>query len=364
MAQDCKLKPHFNLFSFSLNRNHKGATMLKHFVNVVIVRPLKQFGGLCLNEKYQKQISNISPRIKVMDISSLIQAEESGDTAAKKQVDAILAESEVLHGFPPPANLIARAPNLKWIQSPLTGIDHFLTPDIVASPVLLSNSRGIHGSQVSELAIMLMLMLSKRAAACIVSQKENKWQPFTPDILYHKTVGILGLGVIGTELAKLLRAFHMNVLVMESRKVKKPGFVDEIMPPSQLNLILEKSDFVVVTLPLIPETEKIINESALHSMKPTAFLINVARGGIIDEKALIRALQEKWIAGAGLDVFEIEPLPASSELWRLPNVIITPHCAGRRPDYDKLATDLFCKNLRNYLSGKDLLNLIDKRKGF
>jgi phosphoglycerate dehydrogenase-like enzyme len=338
--------------------------MIKHPVNVVIVRPLKQFGGRSLDAKYQNQIRDVSPIIKITDISALIEAEENNDLEARNKVDAILTEAEILHGFPPPPKLIARAPNLKWIQSPLTGVDHYLTPDIVASPVLLTNSRGIHGSQVSEVAIMFMLMLAKQASECLDLKKEAKWKPFTPDVLYHKTVGILGFGVIGRELARLTSAFHMKVLVMESRMIKKPGYVDSILPPDELNLILGQSDFVVVTLPLIPETEKILNESALRLMKPTAFLINVARGGIIDENVLIRALSEKWIAGAGLDVFASEPLPASSELWKLPNVIITPHCAGRRPDYDKLSTNLFCKNLRNYLSGKDLLNLIDKRKGF
>jgi phosphoglycerate dehydrogenase-like enzyme len=338
--------------------------MPKQPVNVVIIRPLHQFAGKSLDEKFLQQIRLVSNRIKLTDISALIQAEESGDAAARLKADVVLAEAEVLNSFYPPRDLIARAHKLKWIQTPLTGVDPYLTPDIADSPVLLTNSRGIHGSQVSELAVMLMLMLAKQAPSCLERQKANKWLTFTPDVLVHKTVGVLGLGVIGRELARLLMAFHMKVLVLESRQIAKPRFVDEILPASRLKEILVQSDYVVVTLPMTPQTEKMLDEAALRSMKPTAYLVNVARGGIIDEKALVRALQEKWIAGAGLDVFETEPLPSSSPLWQLPNAILTPHCAGRRPDYDQLATDVFCKNLKNYLSGKPLLNLIDKTKGF
>jgi D-2-hydroxyacid dehydrogenase (NADP+) len=338
--------------------------MLQPTVNIVITRPLNLFGGQSLDEKYLRQINSINSRIKITDISAEIIEEISGSHAIRKKVDAVLAEAEILNGFYPPKNLVARASKLKWIHSPLTGVDPFLTSEIVASPIMLTNSRGIHGTQVSELAVTLMLMLVKQSARSLERQKANRWEAFTPDILYHKTVGILGFGVIGKELARLLKSFNMKVMVMESRTIIRPAFVDKILPGGKLKEILSKSDFVVVTLPLTPDTEKLLNEDALRSMKSSAYLINVARGGIVDEKALVRALQERWIAGAGLDVFETEPLPVTSPLWQLPNVIITPHSAGRRPDYDQMATDLFVKNLKKYLAGKPLLNLIDKTKGF
>jgi len=337
--------------------------MAKQPVNIVIMRPLKQFNLRSLDEKYIQQIKKVSPRVKLMDISALMQDEESGDVSARQKVDAILAEAEIFNGFYPPQNLIARAPLLKWIHSPLTGVDSYLTA-VADTSIWLTNSRGIHGAQASEMALTLMLMLAKQAPLYLEQQKKQLWKPYTPDILCQKTAAILGLGVIGKELAKLLKVLHMKVLVIESRQMAKPCYIDAIRPPEKLLEILAQSDFVLVTLPLTPETNKLLDEAALRSMKSSAYLVNVARGGIIDEEVLVRALKEKWIAGAGLDVFETEPLPAASPFWQLPNVIITPHCAGRRSDYDQLATDLFCKNLRNYLNGKALFNLVNITQGF
>ncbi len=162
-------------------------------------------------------------------------------------------------------------------------------------------------------------------------------------------MGILGLGNIGTKIARLAKAFHMRVIATEIRPIKKPGYVDEMLPAADLPRLLEQSDFVVIAIPLTPETSKLIGLKEFKTMKPTAYLINVARGGIIDEPILVQALKEGWIAGAGLDVFNLEPLPPQSPLWDLPNVIITPHCAGLREDYDLLVTKLFCKNLRRFL---------------
>jgi len=137
-----------------------------------------------------------------------------------------------------------------------------------------------------------------------------------------------------------------------------------LMPRGQLPELLAESDFVVLSLPATPETNKLIGEKELRSMKSTAYLINIARGSVVDEDALIRALDENWIAGAGLDTFAAEPLPRESRLWELPNVIFSPHVAGRLETYDELVTELFCKNLRRYLDGKKLLNLVDKKKGY
>jgi phosphoglycerate dehydrogenase-like enzyme len=256
-----------------------------------------------------------------------------------------------------------RAPNLRWIQTPLAGVDAFLTPEIVSGPVILTNARGV-GIRVAETAMLLMLMLAKKTPLFERYRREKRWKKEVPDLLESKTVGILGLGIIGSEIAHLARAFHMKVIAVEIRQRKPADPVDIFLPPARLPELLTRSDFVVCALPLTRDTFKMIGEAQLKMMKPTSYLINIARGAIIDEEALIRALEENRIAGAGLDVFMQEPLPPGSPLWDMPNVVLTPHIAGQRPDYDLQATILFCKNLRRYLKGQKLLNIIDKERGF
>jgi D-2-hydroxyacid dehydrogenase (NADP+) len=329
--------------------------MAEKTVNVLITHRLA--------EKFQQQICNVSSRIKLWDVSDLVSEEQKGNGACIERLDARLAEAEVIYGFPP-KNIIARAPKLNWLQSHVAGVERFLSPDIIDSPVILTSSKGIHGTQVSELAFAMVLMLAKQAQSWFRLKEQKRWQPFVPQVLHAKTLGVLGLGNIGQEVARLARAFGMQVIALETRPIEKPEYVELILSPERLIELLSQSDFVVITLPLTPETRGLIGEVELEAMKPTAYLINVARGGIVDEAALIRTLSEKRIAGAGLDVFGSEPLPPESKFWELPNVIMSPHIAGRREDYDVLATDLFCDNLKRYLSGKPLLNIIDKKKGF
>jgi len=187
-----------------------------------------------------------------------------------------------------------------------------------------------------------------------------------PSGLHAKTVGIIGFGGIGREIARLSKAFGMKVLVTHrsARRSGQTGYVDEKYTLDGLTDMLGKSDFVVLALPLTHETIAMIGKKQLRSMKPTAFLINISRGKILDEAALVRALEEHWIAGAGLDVFETEPLPADSKLWELPNVILTPHIAGGMDRYIEQATAIFCENLMRYISGKRLLKVVNKQKGY
>lgn len=323
-----------------------------------------------IGEECLRQIADVSPKIELWDASDLwdapdiVTAERKGDTTNEK-FEALLAQAEVLYGYRPPQNVIARAPKLKWIQTMLAGVDHILADDIVQSPVILTNTRGIHASPVSEIALEMMLMFAKQAPLCFQAKQEKQWQRFIPDLLRSETVGIVGLGSIGKEVARLAKTFGMRVLAIdETRGVKPAKYVDTMLPTDQLRQLLAESDFVVLVLPLTPKTNKLIGEGELKTMKSTAYLINVGRGRTVDEEALIRALDEHWIAGAGLDAFTAEPLPPESRLWDLPNVIISPHVAGRISNYNALATELFCKNLRRYLSGKKLLNVVSKRKGY
>jgi phosphoglycerate dehydrogenase-like enzyme len=237
---------------------------------------------------------------------------------------------------------------------------------MVESPVTLTNVSGIHAIPISEFVIGLMLMFVKQAPFCFQLKCEKKWERFTPEALNSKTVGIVGLGSIGREVARLAKAFGMRVMATRrsARQVGHARYVDIMLPPEQLNRLLAESDFVVLAVPFTPETSNLIGRKELRKMRPTACLINIARGGIVDEAALVRALEEHWIAGAGLDVFATEPLPADSRLWELPNVIFSPHIAGGLGDYAVRATEIFAENLKRYLAGKRLLNVVDKKRGY
>ncbi len=332
-------------------------------VNVLVTYPSHMFTPEQSREIIA-MIESVDPAVKAVDAAGLAQAEQGGDGEARVKLDALLADTAIIYGFPPPENVIARAPQLKWMQTPLTGADPFLRPDIIASPVLIANSRGIHGTQAGELVLMLMLMLAKRARDLFQRQSERSWQVFHPGLLHSRTVGILGFGSIGRDVARLARAFGMKVIATRRRHNADAEPADIVLPPQEKDVLLAESDFVVVTVPLTAETEGMIGKREMATMKPTAYLINIARGGVVDEDDLADALGSGTIAGAALDVFATEPLPPQSRLWDLPNAIITPHIAGRREDYYLLATGAFCDNLRRYLKGEELVNIIDKDKGY
>jgi phosphoglycerate dehydrogenase-like enzyme len=327
-------------------------------LNIVITWPIE--------DDCKREIQAISPEIKLWDASGLAKAEHKVDLSSVAQFDAILAQAEILTGFWPPQNILARAPKLRWVHSMLVGVDFALYADIFKSPVTVTNTRGIHGTQISELVFEKMLMLAKQAPLCFQLQQEKKWKRFTPLILHSKTIGIVGLGSIGREIARLAKAFHMRVLAIRrsTKQITRARHVDKLLPIDKLPELISESDFVVLAVPATPETDKLIGEAELRSMKPTAYLINIARGSVVDEDALIRALEEHWIAGAGLDVFATEPLSPDSKLWGLPNFVYTPHVGGALENYNAVATRLFCENLRRYLGGKRLLNLVDKKKGY
>jgi phosphoglycerate dehydrogenase-like enzyme len=313
-----------------------------------------------------RQIVSVSPKIKVTDASNLFRGELKGDAAAKAKLDALLAKAEVIYGLRLPQDVLTRAPKLKWIQVMSAGVDRFLDIDMIDSPVTLTNVSGIHAIPISEFVIGLMLMFVKQAPFCFQLKCEKKWERFTPEALNSKTVGIVGLGSIGREVARLAKAFGMRVMATRrsARQVGRARYVDIMLPPEQLNRLLVESDFVVLAVPFTPETSNLIGRKELRRMRPTACLINIARGGIVDESALVRALEECWIAGAGLDVFATEPLPSDSRLWELPNVIFSPHIAGGMGDYVAHATEIFAENLKRYLAGKRLFNVVDKKRGY
>lgn len=352
-------------------------------INVLITLPI--------GEEYRERITTISPKLEFIDVTELALTDlAKGDPAiqkkwsilfkeifgishlpqnvtanALKRLDDLLAKADVIFGIIPIKNLIVRAPKLKWIHLAVAGVDRYLNKEIIESPVLLTNTR-IHASPIGEFALGLMLMFAKKGPLCLQLKQDKLWKPFTPALLRSKVVGIVGLGSIGNEVARLAKAFGMRVIaIRRSAKRGTPAkYVDKLLPRKQLQELLMESDFVVLTLPYTLETDRMIGEDEFRTMKPTAYLINVARGRIVDEEALIRALDEHWIAGAGLDAFVTEPLPENNKLWELPNVIITPHIAGNMEAYQTLAVEQFCENLKRYLSNRNLVNLVDKKRGY
>ena len=319
-----------------------------------------------ISDECLQQISNVNSRIKLTDASDLSRAEHGGDLASKEKLDTLLAEAEVIYGLRLPQNVITRAPKLKWVQVMSAGVNRFLNAEMLESSVILTNVSGIHATPISEFVLGLMLMFVKQAPLCFQLKQEKQWKRFNAAVLRSKAVGIVGLGSIGREVARLAKAFGMRVLATRrsAKRVGRARYVDIMLPLVQLPKLLAESDFVVLALPFTPETNKFIGEAELRVMKSSAYLINIARGGIVDEEALVRALDEHWIAGAGLDVFATEPLPADSRLWELPNVIFSPHISGGMGNYTERATEVFLENLRRYLNGEKSLNVVDKKKGY
>ncbi len=317
-----------------------------------------------INEECQRMITAVSPNAKLQDVTEWVTADRKGDFTFKEQLDARLAEAEVVFGSIVPRDIVARSPKLKWVQTMNAGIDRILETAIMQSQVMLTNAGGIHGIPMKEFVLHFMLMFAKQAPLCFQLQKEKRWETFVPEMIHSKTCGILGLGKIGSDVGRLAKAVGMRVIALDNRRMAKPKYVDVMFPLEGLREFLSECDFMVIALPLTPETTGFIGEAELRAMKPTAYLINIARGQIVDDEALIRALKERWIAGAGLDALSSEPLPADSQLWELPNAILTPHVSGVSPNYKVVVTDLFCKNLKRYLNGEKLFNLVNKKKGF
>jgi phosphoglycerate dehydrogenase-like enzyme len=335
-------------------------------VNVVVVAPSSRF-GLGLGEENMKKIKAVSKEVNLKDGSNYLTEEQAGDVSHKKEFDALLAQADVLVARSLPKDIIKRGKNLKWIQMTFAGMERIVQDkDLVESPVKLTNASGIQAPAISEYVITLMLAFDKHLPEYAELKRQKKWQPSTMVSLQGQTVGILGLGNIGKEIAKRAKALGMNVMAYDRpRKNMTARNVDKFVSGARgVADIFKNCDFVVSTLPSTPQTAGFIGEKQLRAMKPSAHIINISRGAIIDEPVLIKALKEKWIAGAGLDVFATEPLPKESELWDLPNTILSPHTCGRLDDTDSMVTDLFCDNLKKFMAGRRLINLVDKKAGF
>lgn len=333
--------------------------MSQEIIHVVITSPI--------DPPLLEQIQAVSPRIRVEPVAPWVVAEKKGEFSHREELTLLLQRAEVIYGWIHqfPKDLPSRTGRLKWIQVMTAGVDR-LPEEILKSGIRVANASGLHGAAMGEVVLEMMLMFVKDAPACMRMKQDREWRRYRPGLLRDRTVGILGLGAVGAEIARLCKAFGMGVIGIRRSGGAESGIpdVDRVYPREQLPELLAQSDFVVLALPLTKETAGMIGEKELRGMKPTACLINVARGAIVDEGALICALTEKWIAGAGLDVFTREPLPPESPLYAMPNVIFSPHISGDIPDYESRATEVFCENLRRYLADEPFLHEVDREKGY
>ena len=257
---------------------------------------------------------------------------------------------------------------LKWIHFGSAGIEDTLFPAILKSKTIITNARGIHANPVSEFVIGKILYLSKQFKGCEKFLKNKEWSQWelARQIiqLKGKTIGIIGFGQIGKAITKKAKAFDMHVIATRrlQKKIEQKKTVNVLIPLSDLDYLLTNSDYVVIACPLTPFTKGMIGEKELNKMKSTSFIINIARGAIIDESAIIQALQNKHIAGAGIDVFKNEPLEKDNPLYELDNVLLSPHISGNFPEYQKDVVIQFADNLNRFMAGKTLKNRVCKKQ--
>jgi phosphoglycerate dehydrogenase-like enzyme len=331
--------------------------------------PIEVIITLAFNDELLRQISDVSARLVVEKVVARKVEDINDDTWKRVEV---LYTNRIL---PKPE----QAPKLRWIQFHWAGVDHALDEPILQKQDLAVTSvSGASASQMAEHAVMMMLALGHHMPEAMTLQKKSEWPSgrwdlFSPHELRGSTVGIVGYGSIGRQIARLLQTFGAIVLATKRDIMHPddPGYtlpglgdpggdlVNRLYPAQALASMLKECDFVVVTLPRTTATRGILSAKELGELKQGTYLVDISRGEIVDHNALIPLLRDRKIGGAALDVFPVEPLPADSPLWKLPNVIITPHVAGFSPHYDERAAGLFIENLKRYLEGLPLYNQLD-----
>jgi phosphoglycerate dehydrogenase-like enzyme len=268
----------------------------------------------------------------------------------------------------PFAKVWPSVPQVKWVHSLSAGVEKFAIPEFVQSPVPLTNARGVFKRPLAEFAILGILFFSKRLRRLIHSQAAHRWDNFYVDLLPGKIMGIVGYGEIGRECAILAKALGMKIHAVRRKPQQSASdpIVDRVYGSSELREMLAHSDVVVTSAPLTAETHHMLSDAEFALMKASAIVINVGRGPVIHEDALVRALQSGKIAGAALDVFEKEPLAAASPLWDMENVLISPHCTDRtqNPDWLDMSMQFFLENFERYRTGRPLENIVDKKAGY
>lgn len=336
--------------------------------------PLEVLSTIPFTDAQQAQLREVAPHIHLTVLAVRRPDEIPAEVWSACEV---LYTDRILPG-------VGQAPNLKWIQFHFTGIDFVVdSPFIRKSGVVVTSLSGAAAPQMAEYILMMLLSLGHRLPEAMANQlrcewPRDRWERFSPRELRESTVGLVGYGSIAREVARLLQAFRVNVLAAkrdamhpEDTGYTVPGLGDpdgryftRLYPYQAIKSMLKECDFVVITLPLTPLTRNLFGPAEFAAMKTSAYLIQAGRGGVVDQTALIEALQEKRIAGAALDTFSEEPVPPASPLWKLPNVLLTPHIGGISPFYLQRAVDLFTANLRRYAAGEALCNRLDLELGY
>jgi len=279
-----------------------------------------------------------------------------------------IARADVMFGYRITPEMLACARRLRWIQFGSAGIDHTVFPELLESDIILTNFSGVHTVQVSEHVFALILGLTRRLDIAVRQQAGHNWDrsvmATASGELSGRTIGIIGLGKIGRGIARLAKGFEMRVIGTKRTIGGAIPNVDEVYPPQELDTVLARSDFLVLVVPRTSDTQGLIGKREIELMPDGAFLINVARGAMIDHDALGEALASGKLAGAGLDVFPREPLAPDSPIWDLPNTIITPHTGGASPGYSERGADVFRRNLEAFVSGGEMINVYERERGY
>lgn len=330
---------------------------------------------LTIHYKLQKGVSTIMPPLNILVTNSLADRHiKAIKTAAPNSIITSCQLEEAAEHIKAADILLTwgtmnlrplypAAVNLKWVHALSAGVEDLVFPEIISANTLLTNSKGIHGIPISEHVLAMMLAFTRGLTVFIRQQSQKEWKRTPVVEIYDKTIGIVGLGSIGREIAKKAKGMGMHV-VASKQTMTTELFIDKLYTPDQLHELLAVSDFVVLALPLVEETKNLFTIKEFSTMKPSAYFINIARGGVVKQDDLVTALEQGLIKGAGLDVFDQEPLSEASPLWDMPNVIITPHLAALSPNYLDRAIKLFADNLSRFIQNKEMLNVIDKEKGY
>jgi len=300
---------------------------------------------------YGKVLRAEFPAIKITEAQTL--AELTGDLS---DVDVLLA-----FGVGMTDDFIRRLRALKWIQSLATGVDHFLRCPSLPSHVLVTSTRGIHAAPMRETVVYLMMAVGREAPRLVEAKTAHHWDRQFWSLLSGKTAVVAGIGVVGAAIGQLLKAFGMRVIGLSRTPRAIEGF-DEMVPTDRLREVAGKADYLINVLPGSKENLKLFDAGVFAAMKPSAYFINVGRGQTVDEEALIACLRAGGIAGAGLDVFQTEPLPPTSPFWDLPNVFITPHLGGYIVEYEELVMPIIIDNMQQFLAGRvqGMRNIVER----
>lgn len=344
-------------------------------------QPVHVLSLLKLNEKQLAQLQAVSPRLVVSQRP--LPRGHAYQGSAQEVAERLSPDVEILYTPTAPFEL-SQVPNLRWVQVYSAGVDHFYDKPLWESDIAITSANGVHAVQIPEYVLSMLLSYTHHLPMAQRLQAASKWPDsagksvFATSELRGKTLGILGYGAIGREVARLASAFGMRVLA--TKRAGRPAAFDGWTPAgtgdpsgnipacyydlSELHAMLPECDMLVLALPLSKQTHHLIGQAEFALMRPHAFIVNIGRGPLIDHEALVEVLQARGIGGAALDVTEPEPLPTSSPLWQLDNVIITPHISGMSVYYSERVVDLFCENLRRYLAGEPLLNLVQRDLGY